>query len=78
MNPTRGREKKMTQALGRAIREARRARGRSAMDIAMELDMGYDTILDWENGHREMMMGNFLAVCKVLGMKPSELMAKAE
>lgn len=40
--------------------------------------MSYDTIYDWENGHREIMMGNFLAICRVLGVLPSEVLKLVE
>ena len=74
----RGREKQTTTAIGKAFKVLRRQRKMSAFSVGLEIGMSYDTIYDWENGKREMMMGNFLAVCRVIGVKPSEVLRIAE
>ena len=72
------RERKGVAAIGKVFKALRKEKKLSAFALGLELGMSYDTIYDWENGHREIMMGNFLAICRVLGVLPSEVLKLVE
>jgi transcriptional regulator with XRE-family HTH domain len=65
-------------ALGEAIREARKARGLSqeALALAAGVDRAFMSAL--ERGQRNVTMTNLLKVCRALDKRPSELFRRWE
>lgn len=72
------REKQRVKAVGQALRRARKKVGISAFDLGLRINMAGETIRAWEIGKRQMVLGNFLAVCDALGVTPQELLSAAE
>jgi transcriptional regulator with XRE-family HTH domain len=72
------RERESVTAIGKAFKLLRKQKKMSAFTLGLQIGMSSDTVYDWENGHREIMMGNFLAICRVLGVLPSEVLKLVE
>jgi transcriptional regulator with XRE-family HTH domain len=65
-------------ALGRAVRDARRARGISQEDLASRCGLHRTYVGGIERGERNPSYTNVLRLADALGMRASELLAAAE
>jgi len=64
--------------IGKRIRSARQAAGLKTCVLAARLGITDGMLSKWENGHNAPYMSNFLRLCRVLGMAPSELLPTLE
>jgi transcriptional regulator with XRE-family HTH domain len=65
-------------ALGRAIRELRLGDGTSQGDLADRSGLHRTYVGGIERGERNVSFGNLLRLADALGVRPSELLARAE
>lgn len=61
------------QALGEAIREARKKAGLSQEQLALEAGVDRAFVSAVERGQRNVTLGNLLKVCRTLNERPSAL-----
>ncbi len=54
--------------LGDAIRDTRETIGRTAKDVACEMDIPYFTMLRWENGERSMSVTELVRIMHYYGL----------
>lgn len=65
-------------ALGAAVREIREQRGLTQQQLADKAGVASTFLSDIERGVRNPSWSTVLGIAKALGVKPSELVAKAE
>jgi transcriptional regulator with XRE-family HTH domain len=73
-----GRRLEPQEALGRAVRELRRHRGLTQRELARAADTNETWISHIENGHTNPAWGTVLRLAGALGVRLSELAARAE
>ena len=69
--------KRITQAVGKALRRVREDLGLTRKDLAARLDSGIGerTLLSYELGHRQLTMGRFTELCRAMGVHPAVVFA---
>lgn len=66
-----------TEALGRRIAAARKARGISQMDLALDVGVTQGAVSGWESGRYPMVLQKLPALCRSLGVTPNDLLPDA-
>jgi transcriptional regulator with XRE-family HTH domain len=67
-----------TQAVGRAVRQVRQAKGWLVADLAREAGLSQSQISRLELGHRPMSMAGLFRLCRALGIQPRHVIAWAQ
>jgi transcriptional regulator with XRE-family HTH domain len=63
---------------GDGLRELRRRKLLSQIELAKALETNYQTVQRWEAGEREPRAASKRRLCEVLGVTPEELLAALE
>ena len=66
------------QTLGRRIQEARKAAGLSQESLGERLGVSRQAVSKWESGAADPSTSNLLALAKLYGVSPEELLKSVE
>lgn len=66
----------INERLEKALMDARKSMGLTQIDVSKRLKKPQSFVSKYETGERKLTVGDFVAVCEVLGIEPGKIINK--